>query len=230
MDARGEEIFAADCPYCHTREVAFTTRGYAEPKRNPYTGTQWQDTFAICGKCGRGVVMTLSNDLDRPDDVRLKISPSPPDPPEHLPDDVGSYFRQGVNGLSEDYDASVAMFRTTVETALKEKLPGPDPDTRTLFQLIKEAEKQQKLTPDLAAWSHQIRIAGKEALHRTPLCSKEDAQEAHDFTELVLRYLYTLPGMLEQAQARRKPQDPTEQPEQPKQALPSMPSLRGGSG
>lgn len=99
------------------------------------------------------------------------------------------------------------MFRTALEKALEEKLP--DSKTRTLFDLIKEAETQQKLTPDLAKWANQIRLVGRDAVHKKEPLSEEDAQDLHDFTELVLIYLFTLPEKLRLAQKRRKPETKT---------------------
>ena len=90
------------------------------------------------------------------------------------------------------------MFRKTLEAALKDKFTSI---TGTLSQRINEAAKQQKLTPELAQWAHQIRLDGNDAVHGDTPLSKEDAQSLADFTNLVLLYLYTLPGMLAQAQA-----------------------------
>ena len=214
MDLMSEKIFAEDCPYCHTREVAFTIKFIAEARRNPYTGTESQDTFALCGKCGRAVVMTLTTQVDRLDSPRINISPSPPEPPDHLPDNIRSFFQQGMDNLSGNFDAAGAMFRKTLDVALKDKFS----DIKGTFnQRIDEAAKQQGLTPDLADWAHQIRLDGNEASHGEEPFSQEDAQRLSSFTELVLRYLYTLPGMLERAKARRESPTPTQdnRPDEP---------------
>ena len=89
------------------------------------------------------------------------------------------------------------MFRKALDVALKDKFPEIE---GTLNQRIKEAKKQQRLTPELAEWSHQIRLDGNEATHGEEPFSQEDAQRLAAFTRLLLLYLYTLPGMLKQAQ------------------------------
>ena len=190
------KIFVANCPYCRTRSVAFTIKDLANKWYE--FNKLYQDTFAVCGRCHRAVMATFKGESL----YLCNMAPAPPRPPEYLPKEVKDYFRQGVDNLSGNYDAAGAMFRTALETALREKLP--DSKARTLFDLIKEAETQQKLTPDLAKWAHQIRLGGRDAVHKKEPSSKEDAQDLHDFTELVLLYLYTLPGMLERSQARRE--------------------------
>ena len=96
------------------------------------------------------------------------------------------------------------MFRKTLETALKQKFPdNEEKASKSLNQRIREAAKQQKLTPDLTAWAHEIRIGGNDAVHEEKPFSEQEAQELRGFTELVLLYLFTLPKMLERARNRR---------------------------
>ena len=64
---------------------------------------------------------------------------------------------------------------------------------------IQQAAAQHGLTPDLADWANRIRLDGNAAVHDDEF-SKEDAESLHAFTELVFMYLFTLPGMLEEAQ------------------------------
>ena len=63
------------------------------------------------------------------------------------------------------------------EAALKDKFPtiqGP------LNQRINEAAKQQKLTPELAEWAHQIRLDGNDAAHGDKPLSQKDVAEKDD--------------------------------------------------
>ncbi len=90
------------------------------------------------------------------------------------------------------------MFRKALDTGLKAKFP----DIKgTLFERIDEAARQNKLTPSLAEWAHQIRLDGNDAAHDEEPFSKEDAERLQTFTELVLLYLFTLPGKLDEARA-----------------------------
>ena len=88
------------------------------------------------------------------------------------------------------------MFRKALEAALKNKFPEIE---GTLYDRIEEAAKEGGLTPDLAKWSHQIRLDGRNAVHEEKPYEKEDAERLHTFTRLVLLYVFTLPGMLKKA-------------------------------
>ena len=112
--------------------------------------------------------------------------------------------------MFQNYDAAGAMFRTTLETALKIKFPKTK--ATNLKNRINKAVEQGNLTSDLAAWAHEIRLGGNDAVHEE-LLSEEEAQDLRDFTELVLLYLFTLPEKLRRAQTRREPDLPPPQDE-----------------
>ena len=90
------------------------------------------------------------------------------------------------------------MFRKALDTGLKHKFPEIEGN---LFARIKAAEAKHELTPDLAAWANQIRLDGNDAAHEEEPFSQQDAKRLAVFTDMVLRYLFTLPGMLAQAQS-----------------------------
>ena len=96
------------------------------------------------------------------------------------------------------------MFRRALEAGMKNKFPDIN---GTLYERIKTAAEQHKLTPDLAAWSHEIRLGGNDAAHDEEPFKKEEAERLSTFTRLVLLYLFTLPGMLDEARggAQTKP-------------------------
>lgn len=89
------------------------------------------------------------------------------------------------------------MMRKTLESALAAKFP--DLKGR-LVDRIDVAEKQGAMTKDMAQWAHRIRRLGNDAAHDDEPFSERDAAELRGFTDLLLRYLFTLPGMLEKAQ------------------------------
>ena len=220
----------ADCPYCRTKDVAFTIKCYGEEHSGSYVGlTRWvslTDTFAVCGRCGRGVVMTFVNDGRKSSSVR--IAPSPPEPPEHLPENIRKIFQQGMNNVSENFDAAGAMFRKALDVALKNKFPEIK---GKLYQRIQKAAQNHKLTPELALWADQVRVEGNEASHGEQPFTERDAQSLFDFTRLVLVYLFSLPGMLAEAQKIDKAAGNGKKIIAPKRAAaPEIKPLRGGIG
>ena len=205
--------FQEDCPYCGTKSVAFTI----------HEGIKWRvrcfDVFAECGFCHRGVVaefrgpdlhgdasstlLAAAIKANRPRAMfPMRFSPSAP---PHTPPNVARYFIQGMDNLAKNWDAAGMMFRETLEEALKELLP--DLSGKSLSSRIKEAAAQQALTPDLADWSHHIRLEGNKAAHDGPY-KEEEARELGAFTEMVLRYLFTLPGMVKEKRGQAQKEEP----------------------
>lgn len=92
-----------------------------------------------------------------------------------------------------EYDSAGAMFRKTLEVALK----GKDPDTSgMLAKRIKSLAEKGILTADLAIWANEIKELGNPAVHDEDEPHPEDVQKLAGLTEMVLRYIYTLPGMV----------------------------------
>ncbi len=127
----------------------------------------------------------------------LTIAPSLPDTgaPPHTPENIALFFKQGMDNLvCQNWDASGGMFRKVLDTSLRKKFPDI---TGSLKGRIDEASKKHALTPDMAEWAHKIRLDGNEAMHEEEPFSEKEAQILRAFTDLLLRYLFTLPGMLE---------------------------------
>lgn len=117
--------------------------------------------------------------------------------PGHLPDNVAAYFSEAVANVKTGPNAAGAMFRKSIDVALKHI----DPDAKgNLVKRIDKAANSGKLTADLAEWAHHVRLEGNDAAHDEDPFTPEEADELHKFTDLMMRYLFTLPGML---QARR---------------------------
>ncbi|MCY4431299.1 MAG: DUF4145 domain-containing protein [Rhodospirillales bacterium] len=135
------------------------------------------------------------------------IAPQHPKPgaPEHTPDAVAKFFRQGRSSLQAGhYDAAGSMYRKTLETALKNAFPNLSGDL-TLYKRIEAAKEQGGLTEALADWAQRIRGLGNNAAHEEEPFDENDAKMLDQFTELMLTYVFTLPGKL--AEARGAPDD-----------------------
>lgn len=203
-------VFKKNCPHCHTKEVAFTV----------VDGVQYQvsrtlrkfDLLGQCGHCDRGVIATF-HVVAREDSLRealmgqerpFEMFPTwtPPSAPPYTPDEVARYFIQGMDNVPKNWDAAGAMFRKALEAALKHKFSDL---SGTLFSRIQQAAKRHDLTPELAKWSDQIRIEGNKAVHDEGPYQKEEARQLEAFTDMVFRYLFTLPGMLQERKQQLSP-------------------------
>ena len=213
-------VFQANCPRCGTKSVAFTIH---DERIWSYSPSVMWDTFAICGCCGRGVIATFRSPGDHlPPSMCLKekqlglsligIAPDLPSTgaPQHTPPNVARSFEQAKDNLPKNRDAAGMMFRKALDTGLKHKFP--DLKEEKLAVRIKKAAEAHKLTPDLADWAHQIRIDGNDATHEEEEVSPETVESLSTLTEMVLLYLFTLPGMLEEARKRAESSTSEEQP------------------
>lgn len=198
-----------DCPRCGTKHVAFTVE-HEKRVKSSYRGEKMWDVFASCGGCGRGVVLTFrihESDpspceyLGRPHAERGRklipksIAPKQPstNAPDHTPENVAEFFKQGADNIPGNWDAAGSMFRKTLEVALKEKFPM---HKGTLHDRIRSLGDNHYLTPDLVNWADRIRRLGNDASHESEPFSEHEARQLFTFTRLVLMYIFTLPGML----------------------------------
>ena len=145
-------------------------------------------------------LVTAARDMRQPD---VKFAPSPPgtDALAYTPENVALFFKEGMANTPRHPNAAGTMFRKTLETALKEKFPKYE---GTLYQRIQKAADNGKLACDMAKWAHHIRHLGNAAAHEEEPFSEDDARDLLSFTDLLLRYLYTLPGMLDKARGAPK--------------------------
>ena len=90
------------------------------------------------------------------------------------------------------------MFRKALNTGLKAKFPKMNRPW-SLKKRIEAAAADYKLTPELAEWAHQIRDLGNDAAHEEDPFSEREAREIAAFTDLLLQYVFTLPGTLQAA-------------------------------
>ena len=201
--------FPHDCPHCATQRASFEV--VAEYR--PPAFADHIHAFVRCGVCGQAAVavfLPLGQRVDQkafnlvhhlpghPDDVRLDAffpPPATPEAPDHLPPNVGTYFLEAAANVKTGPNAAGAMLRKSIDVALKHVAPEAKGN---LVGRIDKAAKLGKITPELADWAHHVRLEGNDAVHGDDPFTPEEAKALCKFTELVLMYLFTLPGMLEE--------------------------------
>ena len=126
--------------------------------------------------------------------------------PIHTPDRVADIFRQGKESENSGlWDAAGAMFRKCVEIGLKDRFPDIDASLSP-YKRIQKAADENRLTRELAEWAHSIRALGNEAVHEYTF-TRVQANEISAFSEILLQYMFTLPGELDRKRilAAKKP-------------------------
>jgi len=123
--------------------------------------------------------------------------PTVPGPliPEYLPVEVERVYLQAERNLpiSGNEEAAGTMYRKALDVGLKIIDPSV---AGTLKARIETLVKQNRLTPSLEEWAHQIRLLGNETAHEIDQPTREEVEALRNFSDLVLRYLFTLPTMV----------------------------------
>ena len=196
----------SDCPWCGTKSVGFTPASMACWQENVKYGVNYYtDVFAICGRCDRGVIVLVQDHHSSPDTLQTAgiegVYPAPPseDAPRFTPERAKGFFQQGMSSLHiGNPDAAGAMFRKSLESGLKQRFSS---NKRNLIDKIKDAASKGLITDEMADWADHIRISGNEAVHDDDY-TMEQAKALRVFTELVLIYLFELPGRLTDAKKK----------------------------
>jgi hypothetical protein len=129
--------------------------------------------------------------------------------PAFTPTDLKLIFDEAAECMSINaWNAASAMFRKIVDQISKDKMaaaPTPPPDNRTRFNLKPRLEwlfANGLLPLEIQPLANAIREDGNDGVHNAPL-GKDDALDVQDFTVELLERLYTMPGRLQEAEARR---------------------------
>ena len=170
--------------------------------------------MALCTVCRGGVILrflhansnglgVLNSQIDPTRSGFRLVESYPSRPPsltpEHIPRGLQSFYSQAQDSLRRGaYDASGAMARKTLDVStqqLTSELPGKLDSINLRIDALGTAGR---ITEDLRAWAHEIRLDGNDASHDEEPFTKEDATSLLDFLELYLTYVYTLPGRLKE--------------------------------
>lgn len=223
----------ANCPHCHTANQAFVFKNGYSFRETEYVSID-VITFA-CNACQRPIVVMVGRDPDFPDTwsaslnltskfkdgLYVVVATYPEEPtaspaPDHSPTNIASFFNQGSRALrAGDYDLAGMGFRKAIDTSTKELIRATkDADfeaqlKKTFYARIDWLYSTGRLTEDIRAWAHIVRLEGNEAAHEEDPYSKADAEQLYRFTQMLLMYIYTLPGMVRMY----RPEQPSEQSE-----------------
>ncbi|MCK1583224.1 DUF4145 domain-containing protein [Bradyrhizobium sp. 168] len=207
--------FTHKCPHCLTEHIALRIHP------GQFFHSHRAGVHLDCPKCAMPsaallqVVHGLGNnprDWNEDDDVTdyFKVKafwPQPPGPviPENMPTDVERIYLQAERNLpiEGNEEAAGTMYRKALDVGLKKI----DPDMKGMLAArIKKLAADGKLTVDIAEWADHVRDLGNDAAHEEEPPTREELTDLRNFTEMVMRYLFSLPALV---QARKpKPAKP----------------------
>ncbi len=220
----------ANCPRCGSRHMTFDVNA-AKIFRVEYGWQNWYEAFGVCRHCGRTAIFVLSESVDGnykyvhntgllkvegalnlyvevKGHISLKDTASI-DPPDHLPKDIESVFREGATCFSVGcYNAAGTMFRLCVDLTSKSMLPTEETPglnakiRRDLGLRLPWLFENGHLPESLKDLSSCIKEDGNDGAHTGNL-SESDASDLLDFSVALLERIYTEPERLRLAKERR---------------------------
>lgn len=221
----------ANCPRCGAQKISFDLLSLIELGVQFGWKIHWE-AFCRCGHCSQGTIfyitpldhekasevkrigglMKIMGSVNRAVRIERHISVSDAasvSPPEYLPADVLASFKEGAKCMAIGcYNAAGTMFRLCVDITSRGKLPEGEVEglnarvRRDLGLRLPWLFDNRYLPEDLRELSTCIKEDGNDGAHRGTL-TKEDALDLLDFTEALLKRVYTEPERLRLAKERR---------------------------
>jgi hypothetical protein len=204
-------ILTHKCPHCLTDHIGLRMVGYTA-----VAGKEKHFSVHLsCPKCylPSGALMTLQQGRQNATGFETLIKgqyvisdhswtvvdfwPAVPKPqiPELLPKDVRRVYLQAERNFPTEgnEEASGTMYRKALDIGLRKIDPSA---SGMLGPRIKKLAAAGKLTDDIAIWSDNIRDVGNDAAHEESALTRPELIALRSFSEMVLRYLFTLPAMV----------------------------------
>ena len=130
---------------------------------------------------------------------RLKhLWPPTPKPtlPEHLPPEVARPYLAAERNYPQHgmEEAAAGSYGRALEVGTK--LFASQHAEQKLNNRIDKMRKDGLITQSLWEWAHMIKSIRNDALHEVDSIDREELKAIRGFTETLLTYLFTLPGML----------------------------------
>jgi hypothetical protein len=122
--------------------------------------------------------------------------------PDDVPANVLMIYSQALLCMRQDaWDSAGMTFRKTIDVSTK----GLEPQlsSKPLAARIDALHISGRLTDDLKAWAHEIRLDGNEATHEEDPFTQDQAESLMQFSDAYLKYIYTLPALVAKNRAGR---------------------------
>lgn len=216
-------MLTVDCARCQERKMTHDVRAYTKY----YEGAERYELLLQCRACYKSAVWHVierygNSDVPqvckRDDSVNdflhvvgvIRPQGAVEQAPAHVPHELKLIFGEGAECLSIGaWNASGAMFRKIIDQISKDRMNsapgGPPADKRTRFNLKPRLAwlfANNLLPKNVEPLADAVREDANDGVHNAPL-GKADALDIQEFTVELLEALFTLPGRLKEAEARR---------------------------
>jgi hypothetical protein len=180
------------CPYCHVDKPNLTM---LNPEVSTADKTRQFPRFwrtYSCRTCG-GVVVAASPATTG--EVTEWYPRGDETVDDAIPARAGAYLTQARQALHTP-DSSVMTSGSAVDAMLKAK----NYKDGSLYSRIDAAAKANIITPDMAAWAHDVRLDANDQRHAdedAPMASHADAVRCLDFAVALAEILFVLPARVQ---------------------------------
>ena len=216
-----------DCPHCATKDIALVVCAWSHVKNGLGSSNSQINAHLWCPRCSSPSCASLqSNSVNisasqllsgyngDPTEASggwqvIQFWPMGPEPriPKHMPPNVERVYLQAEHNFPTvgQEDASGTMYRKALDIGLLQI----DSDLKGMLGAkIRKLVSDGRLTKDIGEWANQVRELGNEAAHDAPAPTRQDLDNLRNFTEMVLRYLFTLPNMIKKRRGEKLPWEP----------------------
>lgn len=190
------------CPHCGIENVGYEL--VSQCRNDPKQEIRYQ--LWVCGNCKKPACSYSGKELapgGHTVDELINFYPLPVDisAPYGVPDEMARAYRSARRflkmGKDADYEAACVMARRGIELAVND-MGG---EGKNLFQKIENLEKRRLIPPAMRDWAQHLREIGNIGAH-VDEATKEDAEQAVYFAEMLFTYLYTLPAKMQEYQQK----------------------------
>jgi hypothetical protein len=190
-------LILSRCPHCFTAvpTIDKITTCSAQPANDPRgQAAQLLWHIYICKSCAGIVACATKTHIVRESEQNrvVWIVPSMNIPDQALPGKVRHFLNEARETLNSP-SASITMSASAVDAMLKEI----DYKAGSLYSRIKKAAEDNRLTPDMELWAHEVRLDANDERHADEaagLPKIEDARRALDFADTLAQLLFVLPA------------------------------------
>jgi hypothetical protein len=185
------------CPHCRVSNPTLTA--VFQLNTRDLDGRSSRDwSFYKCSTCG-GIVTAWSYEtsgLANPN----QWFPGEKQLEESIPNKARTYLDQAISSIHAPAGA-VMLAASSVDAMLKIKRCTEG----TLYSRIEEAAAKHLITPEMAAWAHEIRLDANDQRHAdedAPLPEVSDAEKVIAFATALAEFLFVLPARVQRGRAK----------------------------
>lgn len=188
----GNQLPVQRCPHCNIAQP-LVNRVWNTDTKNFRGGTPRKWGVYNCATCG-GLILAVAPGVTQNADI-AEMWPAPDAVADELPARAKEYLSQAISSIHAPVGAVV-----TAASAVDAMLKSKGYKEGTLYSRIDHAARDHVITPDMAAWAHEVRLDANDQRHAdeaAELPTSDDAMRVIEFAKALGQFLFVLPARVE---------------------------------